>query len=75
MPKSYRPYPPEFLQCIIELVRLGHARAELAPQFEPSAQATRTGSGRPKGGVGGRLGAGQSRLTFLLRCRYRTGWF
>jgi transposase len=41
MPKSHRPYPPEFRQRIIELVRKGRTPAELAQQFEPSAQAIR----------------------------------
>ena len=41
MPKSHRPYPPEFRQRIIELVRKGRTPEELAQQFEPSAQAIR----------------------------------
>ena len=41
MPKSHRPYPPEFRQRIIELVRKGRTPEELADQFEPSAQAIR----------------------------------
>jgi transposase len=41
MPKSHRPYPPEFRQRIIELVRKGRTPEELARQFEPSAQAIR----------------------------------
>jgi transposase len=47
MPKSHRPYPPEFRQrspssaSIIELVRKGRPPEELARQFEPSAQAIR----------------------------------
>jgi len=39
MPKRPRPYPPEFRQRIIELVRKGRTPEELARQFEPSAQA------------------------------------
>jgi transposase len=42
MPKSHRPYPPEFRQRIVELVRKGRTPEELARQFEPSAQAIRT---------------------------------
>ena len=41
MPKSHRPYSPEFRQRIIELVRKGRTPEELAHQFEPSAQAIR----------------------------------
>ena len=41
MPKSHRPYPPEFRQRIIELVRKGRTTEQLAGQFEPSAQAIR----------------------------------
>jgi transposase len=41
MPKSHRPYAPEFRQRIIELVRKGRRPEELAHQFEPSAQAIR----------------------------------
>ena len=39
MPKSHRPYAPEFRQRIVELVRKGRTPEELARQFEPSAQA------------------------------------
>ena len=41
MPKSHRPYPAEFRQRIIELVRKGRTPEELERQFEPSAQAIR----------------------------------
>src|SRR5687768_15094427 len=41
MPKSHRPYSPEFRQRIVELVRKGRTSEELARQFEPSAQAIR----------------------------------
>jgi transposase len=41
MPKSHRPYTPEFRQRIVELVRKGRGPEELARQFEPSAQAIR----------------------------------
>jgi transposase len=36
-----RPYPPEFRQRIVELVRKGRTPEELGQQFEPSAQAIR----------------------------------
>ena len=41
MPKSHRPYSPEFRQLIVELVRKGRTPEEVARQFEPSAQAIR----------------------------------
>ena len=41
MPKSHRPYSPDFRQRIIDLVRKGRTPEELARQFEPSAQAIR----------------------------------
>src|SRR5437879_12988644 len=41
MPKSHRPYAPEFRQRIVELIRKGRTPEELARQFEPSAQAIR----------------------------------
>jgi len=41
MPKSRPPYPPEFRQRIIELVRKGRTPEALAEQFEPSAQTIR----------------------------------
>jgi transposase len=41
MPKSHRPYTPEFRQRIVELVHKGRTPEELARQFEPSAQAIR----------------------------------
>ncbi len=41
MPKSRPPYPPEFRQRIIELVRRGRTAESLAEQFEPTAQTIR----------------------------------
>ena len=41
MPKSHRPYPPEFRQRIVELVRKGRTPEELGRQFDPSAQCIR----------------------------------
>jgi transposase len=43
MPKNHRPYASEFRQRLVELVRNGRTPEELARQFEPSAQAIRTG--------------------------------
>ena len=41
MPKSHVPYPPEFRQQMIELVRAGRTPGELSKEFEPSSQAIR----------------------------------
>jgi len=41
MPKTRPPYPPEFKQRMIELVRSGRTPEELAEEFEPSAQSIR----------------------------------
>jgi transposase len=39
MPRSHLPYPPEFRQRMVELVRAGRTPEELSREFEPSAQA------------------------------------
>jgi transposase len=41
MSKKRPPYPPEFRQRMIELVRTGRSPEALAKEFEPSAQAIR----------------------------------
>jgi len=38
MPRTHRPYPPEFRQRMVELVRAGRKPGELAKEFELSAQ-------------------------------------
>jgi transposase len=38
MPRTHRPYAPEFRQRMIELVRAGRKPEELAKEFEPTAQ-------------------------------------
>lgn len=38
MPKSRKPYPPEFRQQMVELVRAGRTPEELSREFEPTAQ-------------------------------------
>lgn len=38
MPKSRPPYPPEFRQQMIDLVRAGRTPESLSKEFEPSAQ-------------------------------------
>ncbi len=41
MPRTRPPYPIEFRQQILELVRAGRTPEELAKEFEPSAQTIR----------------------------------
>ena len=41
MPKSRPPYPPEFRQRMVDLVRSGRKPEELSREFDPSAQAIR----------------------------------
>lgn len=41
MPKAKPPYPPQFRSRMVELVRSGRTPAELAREFEPSAEAIR----------------------------------
>jgi transposase len=41
MPKSHPPYPEEFRQQILELIRAGRTPDELAAEFEPTAQTIR----------------------------------
>ena len=38
MPKSRKPYPPEFRDQMIALVRAGRTPEDLAREFEPTAQ-------------------------------------
>ena len=40
MPRSRPPYPPEFRNLMVELVRAGRNPEELAREFEPTAQQT-----------------------------------
>ena len=41
MPRKRAPYPAEFRQQMVELVRVGRSPEELSREFEPSAQAIR----------------------------------
>ncbi len=38
MPRTREPYPPEFRQQMIELVKAGRTPEELSREFEPTAQ-------------------------------------
>jgi transposase len=77
MPKSLPPYPSEFRQRIIDLVRKGRTPEELTRQCEPSAQAIRNwvrradrDDGRRQGGL---TTAEQEELRRLRR-ENRTPW-
>ena len=39
MPKSHRPYAPEFRRQMVDLVRSGRSPEALSREFEPTAQA------------------------------------
>ena len=41
MPKSHKPYPAEFRQRLMDMVRAGRTPEELAEKFEPTAQSIR----------------------------------
>ena len=41
MPRTRKPYPKEFRQQMIELVRAGRSISELAKEFEPSGETIR----------------------------------
>jgi transposase len=41
MPRTRRPYSPEFRQQMLELVRAGRTPEELSREFEPSSQTIR----------------------------------
>src|SRR5437899_8017118 len=41
MPKSHKPYPPEFKRRLVEMVRAGRQPEELAERLEPTAQSIR----------------------------------
>ena len=42
MGKTRKPYPPEFRQQMVELVRAGRPPKELAKEFEPTAESIRS---------------------------------
>ena len=41
MPRTRKPYPPEFRRQIVELARTGRSIQELAAEFEPSTETIR----------------------------------
>ena len=54
MPKSHRPYPQEYRERMLELVRSGRSPESLAKEFEPSAQCIRNWIAQAERDAGGR---------------------
>lgn len=74
MPKSHAPYPAEFRQQLIELVRAGRTPAELSREFGCSAQAITNwlaqeaiDNGKPLPGKEGLTSAEREELARLRR--------
>ena len=74
MPRTRHPYPAEFRQQIIELVRAGRSPAELAREFECTAQTitnwvgqANIDAGRPPTGKDALTSAERQELTRLRR--------
>ena len=74
MPRTRPPYPPQYRQQMVELVRAGRDPTELAREFEPSAQAIRNwvreadrGGGGPGGGAAVLSAAEKEELARLRR--------
>ena len=74
MPKTHPPYPAEFHQRIIELVRAGRTPAELSREFQVTAQSITNwvgqaaiGSGKPLPGKEGLSTAEREELSRLRR--------
>lgn len=49
MPRTRPPYPPEFREQMVALVRAGRSPEELSREFEPSAQSISNGWRRSTG--------------------------
>jgi len=74
MPKSHPPYPTEFRQQMVELVRAGRSPSELAEEFGCSDQTIRNwvaqsaiDSGKPLPGKDGLTSAEREELVKLRR--------
>lgn len=74
MPKTHWPYPAEFRQQMVELVRAGRSPIELGSEFGCSAQTIRNwvaqsaiDSGKPLAGKGGLTTAEREELSRLRR--------
>ena len=78
MPRTRPPYPAQYRQQMVELVRAGRDPSELAREFEPSAQAIRNwvreadrGGGGPGGGAVAVLNAAEKEELARLRREVR----
>src|SRR4029077_7040918 len=76
MPKTHPPYSPEFRRQMVDLVRAGRDPADLAREFEPTAQSIshwvaqadrQEGRREEKGGGGGLTAAERDELARLRR--------
>ena len=71
MARTRRPYPPEFREQLVALVRAGRTPEELSKEFEPSAQTIRNWVGQAATDRGERPGelttAERQELTRLRR--------
>jgi transposase len=71
MARTRRPYPPEFREQLVALVRAGRTPEELAQEFEPTAQTIRNWVGQAATDRGERPGelttAERQELTRLRR--------
>ena len=47
MPNTRKPYPAEFREQLVALVRAGRTPEDLAREFEPTAQSIATGWPKP----------------------------
>ena len=76
MPKSHRPYAPEFRRQMVDLVRSGRTPEALSREFEPTAQVHIAGRGQ-NGDLQLRRGVVQSRrrhsgIRYLSPIAYET---
>jgi transposase len=70
MPKSHRPYPAEYRERMIELVRSGRSPESLAREFEPSGQCIRNWVAQAERDAGRRVdGVTTDERTELQRLR------
>lgn len=67
MPKTKPPYPAEFRQQMVELMRAGRAPAELAKEFGVSAQSITNWAGRAAADSGRKIPGARDVLTSAER--------
>lgn len=69
MPRTRSPYPPEYRQQMVELVRAGRSPVELAKEFEPTAESIRNWVRQANVDEGHREGVTTSEQEELKRLR------